>query len=79
MAAMCNALCDAVREKKVELTDAENYFVDKERVLLLHTFVELKIRIDQETYDRIVEEYPIYPEEAAEWISNYVVGNIKKH
>ena len=56
---------------------AKEFFVDKERKIMINKVLPIKIKLDQHEFDSIKEGKSL--DEPEIWIKKYVVGNITKN
>ena len=57
--------------------DAEDFFVGKERVIMVEG-INLKVCLTKDAFDNIIMKRDVTPEEAPNWMSTCFVGNIGK-
>ena len=73
MSLMANKIISRVdREKN------DSFYVNKERMIHIAGFVEIKCILSPGSYDDIVKEHHVTPEQSEMWIKNNVVGRITK-
>lgn len=56
----------------------KEYYVQKERMIKINSFIEVKMILEESSFDKLTKHKQISKEEAPSWIKNNIVGRITK-